>query len=80
MKHVYLIQSNSYPNQKYVGVTTDLGARLEAHNQGKSKHTTKYRPWKLVTAVSFADEQKAHAFEHYLKSGSGRAFANKRLW
>jgi putative endonuclease len=27
-----------------------------------------------------ADRAKAEAFERYLKSGSGHAFARKRLW
>lgn len=80
MKHVYLIQSISHPDKRYTGITSDLDARLAAHNEGKSKHTSKYRPWKLVTAITFADDQKAQAFEKYLKTGSGRAFANKRLW
>jgi len=33
------------------------------------------RPWKLVVAVEFATETVALSFERYLKSGSGRAFA-----
>jgi putative endonuclease len=33
-----------------------------------------------VTYVAFDDELRAREFEYYLKSGSGRAFANKRLW
>ena len=80
MKHVYLIQSIPNPNRRYTGISTDLNARLTAHNQGQSRHTAKYRPWKLVTAISFTEDQKAHAFEQYLKTGSGRAFANSRLW
>jgi len=32
-----------------------------------------------VTYIAFSDEQKAIEFERYLKSASGRAFANKRL-
>jgi putative endonuclease len=39
-----------------------------------------YAPWRLVTYVAFSDEQKAESFERYLKSGSGHAFARKRLW
>jgi putative endonuclease len=39
-----------------------------------------YHPWKLVSYTAFADETKAAAFEKYLKSGSGRAFADRRLW
>jgi hypothetical protein len=30
--------------------------------------------------VAFTDPAKAEAFERYLKSGSGHAFARKRLW
>jgi hypothetical protein len=33
-----------------------------------------------VTYVGFTDDQRAIDFERYLKSGSGHAFANKRLW
>ena len=63
-----------------MGVTSDLRQRIADHNAGKSPHTSKYMPWKLVTYVAFSDEQKAEAFERYLKSGSGHAFARKRLW
>jgi predicted GIY-YIG superfamily endonuclease len=73
--YVYLLQSESAIGQRYVGVTTDLKQRFAEHNAGKSAHTSKYVPWKLVTYVAFSDEQKAEAFERYLKSGSGHAFA-----
>lgn len=80
MKFVYLIQSQTCPEQRYVGITQDIHKRLAAHNAGQSPHTAKYKPWKLVALVAFQDEQKAYAFEHYLKTGSGRAFANRHLW
>jgi putative endonuclease len=80
MKYVYLIRSRSCPDQRYIGVTSHLEERLRTHNAGGSPHTAKYTPWELVTYVRFADDRRAIDFEHYLKSGSGRAFANKRLW
>ena len=80
MRYVYLIQSLSRPDQRYVGITLDLKRRLRDHNSGDSPHTSKYRPWELVTAVAFTDEKKAAAFEQYLKSGSGRAFARRHFW
>ena len=80
MKCVYLIRSKSVLLRRYVGVTSNLEERLRAHNAGASPHTSKYRPWELVTYVWFQDDQRAIDFESYLKSGSGRAFANKRLW
>jgi hypothetical protein len=35
---------------------------------------------KLSPYFAFDAERKAREFEFYLKSGSGRAFANKRFW
>jgi len=78
--YVYLIESLSAQGERYVGMTTDLKRRLREHDQGKSSHTTKFSPWKLITYLAFTDRAKAEAFERYLKSGSGHAFARKRLW
>jgi putative endonuclease len=80
MKYVYLLQSLSVPTQRYVGVTTNLEERLQAHNAGASLYTSKYRPWKVVMHLCFQDDRRAVDFERYLKTGSGQAFANKRLW
>ena len=79
MRYVYLPQSEVAVAQRYAGVTSNLRQRLAEHNGGKSPHTSKYIPWKLVTYAAFSDERKAEAFEVYLKSGSGHAFAKKRL-
>jgi putative endonuclease len=80
VKYVYLLKSLSVPTQRYVGITTDLKERLRAHNCGASSHTSKYRPWKIVTYLCFEDDRRAAEFERYLKMGSGQAFANKHLW
>lgn len=79
MKYVYLLESIADPMQVYSGLADDLRARLKKHNAGGSPHTAKFKPWRLVTYVAFSDEAKAVAFERYLKSHSGRAFAKKRL-
>jgi predicted GIY-YIG superfamily endonuclease len=80
MRYVYLIQSIPNPTQRYIGLTNNLKARLRSHNDGQSPHTSKFKPWKLVTYIAFSNERDAVEFEKYLKSGSGRAFAEKRLW
>jgi putative endonuclease len=80
VKYVYLTQSIPFPNQRYIGVTSDLQNRLEAHNEGRSPHTAKFKPWGLVTYLAFSNDEKAQEFEKYLKSGSGRAFEKRRLW
>ena len=80
MYYVYLIQSEIHPDITYVGYSTDLKQRLKEHNSGKSIHTKKYMPWKLITYLGFSDKRGAQEFEYYLKTASGKAFANKRLW
>lgn len=77
--YAYILQSEDDPNWFYTGFTDDLQARLKIHNQGKCKHTSKYIPWKIKTAIAFSDEKRAKEFEKYLKTASGRAFTKKRL-
>ena len=78
MKYVYILESLD-SEHFYIGIADDLRARLRKHNAGEVTHTSKYRPWRIKTYMAFSDEKQAIAFERYLKSGSGRAFAKKRL-
>ncbi|HXA44789.1 MAG TPA: GIY-YIG nuclease family protein [Candidatus Angelobacter sp.] len=77
--YVYILQSESHPTRFYVGLTDDLKDRLRRHNTGEVPHTAKFKSWRIKTAIAFADRERAAAFEWYLKSSSGRAFAKKRL-
>lgn len=79
MWYVYILRSQSHSEQEYTGASENLRQRLEDHNAGKSKHTTKFRPWRLLWYCAFPEKISALAFEAYLKSHSGRAFAKKRL-
>lgn len=79
MKYVYILQSEQDAGHFYTGITDDLRTRLSKHNSGEVAHTAKYRPWRVKSYVAFTDEDRALAFEKYLKSGSGRAFAKARL-
>ena len=80
MHYVYMLRSLEFPGQTYIGYSVELKARLRTHNAGGSSHTRKYRPWRLVTYIAFSEKHQALAFEKYLKSHSGQAFAAKRLW
>jgi predicted GIY-YIG superfamily endonuclease len=77
--YVYLLQSERFPDRHYVGLTTNLQSRLAKHNAGGNPHTAPFRPWVVQTATAFTDQSRAAAFERYLKSGSGRAFAIRHL-
>jgi len=77
--HVYIIQSQRDANHFYTGYTENIEQRLSEHNSGKCVYTLRHQPWKFKTVLSFSNKQKALAFEKYLKTQSGRAFAKKRL-
>jgi len=63
----------------YVGCTGDITDRLSRHGNGDVKYTSSRLPIVIVHQSVFFDKYKAYEFEKYLKSGSGRAFAIKRL-
>ena len=77
MWYVYILKcSDGHP---YTGCTSDLKERMQRHRNGQVESTKSRLPVTLVTYIGFSDKYKAFYFEKYLKSGSGRAFARKRL-
>ena len=79
MHYVYVLESITSPDKHYTGFTHDLKKRLEKHNNGEVHHTSKYKQWKVNVYIAFEKKEKATAFEKYLKSHSGRAFASKHF-
>lgn len=74
---VYLLRCSD--GKIYTGCTSNLNKRLLAHQSGKVSFTKSRLPFELVTFISFNDRRKAFKFEKYLKSGSGKAFSQKRF-
>jgi predicted GIY-YIG superfamily endonuclease len=77
--YVYELVSQRDDTIRYRGITRDLKARIRKHNAGGCAHTSKYRPWYIEVAVAFRSENKARAFENYLKTGSGREFSRRHF-
>lgn len=57
----------------------NLKVRFSKHNSGKVTSTKPHMPWRLVWYSAFETKLQAENFEKYLQSGSGKAFAYKRL-
>ena len=57
----------------------DLRQRIADHNAGGNATTARHRPWQICAYLAFPEKSQALASESNLKSGSGHAFANKRL-
>src|SRR5690349_13888508 len=78
-RFVYILQSTGVPLSYYVGLTSNVEARLVAHNAGLSPHTAAHRPWRRLVVIEFHEERPAIDFERYLKTGSGREFARRHF-
>ncbi len=52
---------------------------MNRHEKSEIAYTKERLPIKLVTYIAFGDKYKAFEFERYLKSGSGKAFAQKKI-
>jgi predicted GIY-YIG superfamily endonuclease len=63
----------------YVGSTNDIARRFTEHNSRKVDSTKNRTPLRLEGYFAVKDKSRAIALEQYLKTGSGRAFLQKRI-
>ena len=78
-RYVYILRSVNNPERRYVGLASDVVARLRAHNTGQNPSTALWRPWVVEVSIEFRSERLAVRFEKYLKSGSGHEFAKRHF-
>jgi predicted GIY-YIG superfamily endonuclease len=78
-RFVYILRSIENPERRYIGVSSNVAARLNGHNAGQDPSTAQRKPWFVDVCVELRSEQMALRFEKYLKSGSGHAFAKRHF-
>ncbi len=78
MWYVYFLQLRD--GDIYVGSTNDLRRRMASHERGQVNSTKAKLPAVLKSYVAVPTEKNARSLERYFKSGSGKAFAQKRFW
>lgn len=74
---VYILKCND--GTHYTGCTNNLDDRILRHEKGSIYYTSSRLPVELVFYCAFKEKHKAFFFEKYLKSGSGKSFAKRRL-
>ena len=73
--HTYILFSNSL-RKYYVGSTSNLKNRLRDHNSGRSKYTSKGKPWDLIYSKEFNNHTEALKLESQIKKRGARRFLN----
>ena len=74
----YVLQSQK-KNIFYYGSTEDLNKRIQMHNEGLVKFTSKYTLWKIVLFEEFKTRAEAVRREKWYKTGVGREWIKKQL-
>ena len=76
---VYVLYSPEF-KKIYIGFTSDIEARLIAHNHAANKGwTSKFKPWELLYTENFKTKAEAMNREKQLKSAKGREFIHKTI-
>ena len=76
---VYILKSVRY-QKTYVGFTSNLIQRFNAHNKQATKgYTKRYRPWVVIYVTFFKTKSEALKKEKMLKSGKGREWIKQNL-
>jgi predicted GIY-YIG superfamily endonuclease len=72
MKPVYRVYIlRNPPGRHYIGLTENVGVRLQQHNVGESKWTARHRPWTLIWQSDELDLGAARKLENLLKRQKG---------
>lgn len=79
MYYIYFLKSVNH-DFFYIGQTKDLKTRIKHHNMGYSQSTKHYTPYELISYIAVNTRKQASNLEKYFKTGSGSAFANKRIF
>ena len=77
MWYVYFLELGN--GSIYVGSTNALRRRVASHERGHVASTKAFLPVVLRSYIAVQSQGGARNLERYFKSGSGKAFAKKRL-
>ena len=70
---VYILQSVE-DKSFYIGFTSNMKQRLEYHNSGKSRYTSRKMPWIIVYEELYDTRSEAMKRERFLKKQRNKEF------
>ena len=74
----YILQSIKF-DKYYIGQSGDVDDRFRRHNNGESKSTKAYRPWKLVYRKRWNTRSEAVQHEKQLKSFKNKKYLEQSI-
>ena len=74
MPHYVYILESLVDGSYYIGYTMNPLVRLQDHNDGRSRYTSRKRPWKLVYSEQYSSKSEAIKRERFLKKQRNKEF------
>ena len=65
--YTYILKSINH-DEYYIGQTNNIVNRLERHNKGYEKYTSKYKPWEIALKIEKNSRSEAIILERKLKN------------
>jgi putative endonuclease len=78
MYYTYILQSEA-DKSYYIGYTTNPEQRLEEHNAGQSRYTSRKTPWKIVLLETYNTKREALKREIWLKKQRNKQFYERLI-
>jgi len=78
MHYVYFLWSEKL-QKIYIGESADIIARLQYHNSGRQRFTSRGIPWKPIACIPFASRAEALKEEKRLKKLRSRPYLKQYL-
>lgn len=78
MHYLYFLWSQKL-QKIYIGETANVAKRIEYHNSGKQRYTSKGVPWLPIAYVEFSNKSEALIEEKRLKKCKNRDYYKKYL-
>jgi putative endonuclease len=75
---VYILHGTGF-SKFYIGLSQNIEERLKEHNEGWSKSTRPYIPWRIVYSEKFKTRMEARAREKYLETAAGRRWRKNNI-
>ena len=76
--YTYILRSK-IKERYYIGHTSNIGKRLQCHNEGRNRSTKAYKPWELVYSEEYNTRSEAMKRECYLKKMKCKKYINEIL-
>ncbi len=78
MHYIYILRSE-LDGSFYIGSTANIEERVREHNFGRTRYTSRRRPWELVYSEEYSDKFEALRREKQIKKRKSKKYIERLI-